>query len=77
LSWALGQVGRPGVDQAIKASVVLPHINFTLDQLNAFFSGLGFNQNEMVALLGAHTLGLYGLVCTTFSYYVRSDSNTG
>lgn len=54
-----------------RASVVLPRVNFNLDQLNAFFSGLGFNQTEMVALLGAHTLGAAD--CPFFQYRIGSD----
>ncbi|KAK8456012.1 hypothetical protein SEVIR_4G259900v4 [Setaria viridis] len=46
------ELGRYDGRVSTRASVVLPRVNFNLDQLNAFFSGLGFNQTEMVALLG-------------------------
>ena len=46
------ELGRYDGRVSTKASVVLPHANFTLDQLNAFFSGLGFSQSEMIALSG-------------------------
>ena len=35
-------------------SVVVPHGSFDLDQLNAFFSGLGLNQTDMIALSGTN-----------------------
>lgn len=46
------ELGRFDGRVSTRDSVRLPGVNFTLDQLNAFFSGLGFSQNEMVALLG-------------------------
>jgi hypothetical protein len=50
------ELGRYDGRLSTKASVVLPHANFTLDQLNAFFSGLGFSQSEMIALSGKRLL---------------------
>ncbi|WVZ78744.1 hypothetical protein U9M48_026402 [Paspalum notatum var. saurae] len=50
------ELGRYDGRVSTRVSVVLPHVNFTLDQLNAFFSGLGFSQTEMVALLGKRRL---------------------
>ncbi|KAF8687469.1 hypothetical protein HU200_043162 [Digitaria exilis] len=47
------ELGRYDGKVSTKASVVLPHATFTLDQLNAYFSGLGvggFTQSEMIAL---------------------------
>ncbi|CAM0909632.1 unnamed protein product [Alopecurus aequalis] len=38
-------------------SVVLPHVDFNLDNLNAYFSNLGLSQTDMIALSGGHTLG--------------------
>lgn len=65
------ELGRYDGRASTRASVVLPRVNFNLDQLNAFFSGLGFNQTEMVALLGAHTLGAAD--CPFFQYRIGSD----
>ncbi|CAD6338502.1 unnamed protein product [Miscanthus lutarioriparius] len=45
------QLGRFDGRVSTRDSVRLPSVNFTLDQLNAFFSGLGFSQAEMIALL--------------------------
>ena len=46
------ELGRYDGRVSTRGSVVLPHVNFNLDQLNAFFSGLGFSQSEMIALSG-------------------------
>lgn len=46
------ELGRYDGRVSTKASVVLPHANFNLDQLNAYFTGLGFSQSEMIALSG-------------------------
>ena len=35
-------------------SVVIPHGTFDLDQLNGFFSSLGLNQTDMIALSGTY-----------------------
>ncbi|PAN22598.1 hypothetical protein PAHAL_4G030200 [Panicum hallii] len=67
----LVELGRYDGRVSTRGSVVLPHVNFNLDQLNAFFSGLGFNQTEMIALLGAHTLGAAD--CPFFQYRIGSD----
>ena len=50
------------VSMSTRDGVVLPHANFNLDQLNAFFSGLGFTQPEMVALSGKQQLQCTSLV---------------
>ncbi|WVZ78737.1 hypothetical protein U9M48_026397 [Paspalum notatum var. saurae] len=65
------ELGRYDGRVSTRDSVVLPHANFNLDQLNAFFSGLGFSQAEMVALSGAHTLGAAD--CPFFQYRIGSD----
>ncbi|KAG2613925.1 peroxidase 45-like [Panicum virgatum] len=65
------ELGRYDGRVSTKASVVLPHANFTLDQLNAFFSGLGFSQSEMIALSGGHTLGAAD--CPFFQYRIGTD----
>ncbi|KAF0903878.1 hypothetical protein E2562_029965 [Oryza meyeriana var. granulata] len=52
-------------------SVVLPHANFNLDQLNAFFSGLGLSQTDMIALSGGHTFGAAD--CRFFQYRIGTD----
>jgi peroxidase len=46
------ELGRYDGRVSTRDGVVLPHANFNLDQLNAFFSGLGFTQAEMIALSG-------------------------
>ena len=46
------ELGRFDGRVSTRDSVRLPGFNFTLDQLNAFFSGLGFSQAETIALLG-------------------------
>ncbi|KAF8658840.1 hypothetical protein HU200_059333 [Digitaria exilis] len=68
------ELGRYDGKVSTKASVVLPHANFTLDQLNAYFSGLGvggFTQSEMIALSGGHTLGAAD--CPFFQYRIGTD----
>lgn len=46
------ELGRYDGRVSTRDGVVLPHANFDLDQLTAFFSSLGFTQAEMVALSG-------------------------
>ena len=46
------ELGRFDGRVSTRDSVRLPGVNFTLDQLNAFFSSLGFSQAETIALLG-------------------------
>nr|CAB3468884.1 unnamed protein product [Digitaria exilis] len=58
-------------EAVLQSSVVLPSVTFNLDKLNAFFSNLGFNQTEMIALLGAHTLGAAD--CPFFQYRIGTD----
>ncbi|GJN39247.1 hypothetical protein PR202_gb28352 [Eleusine coracana subsp. coracana] len=65
------ELGRYDGRLSTKDSVVLPHANFNLDQLNAYFSGLGFTQNEMIALSGGHTLGAAD--CPFFQYRIGTD----
>lgn len=65
------ELGRFDGKVSTRDSVRLPGVNFTLDQLNAFFSGLGFSQAETIALLGAHTLGAAD--CPFFQYRIGSD----
>jgi len=65
------ELGRFDGRVSTRDSVRLPSVNFNLDQLNAFFSGLGFSQAEMIALLGAHTLGAAD--CPFFQYRIGSD----
>nr|CAB3471284.1 unnamed protein product [Digitaria exilis] len=66
------ELGRYDGRVSTKASVVLPHANFTLDQLNAYFSSLGgFTQSEMIALSGGHTLGAAD--CPFFQYRIGTD----
>jgi hypothetical protein len=43
-------LGRYDGRLSTRDSVVLPHGNFNLNQLNGYFSGLGFTQTEMIAL---------------------------
>lgn len=46
------ELGRYDGKISTKNSVVLPHADFNLDQLNGFFSGLGLSQTDMIALSG-------------------------
>jgi hypothetical protein len=46
------ELGRYDGRVSTRDSVVLPHANFNLDQLNAFFAGLGLSQTDMIALSG-------------------------
>ena len=71
------ELGRYDGRLSTKNSVVLPHANFNLDQLNAYFSGLGFTQTEMIALSGETHHRRFQLViqlayfsCTLFAIYV-------
>ncbi|CAL4966657.1 unnamed protein product [Urochloa decumbens] len=66
------ELGRYDGRLSTKASVVLPHANFTLDQLNSFFSGLGLSQSEMIVLSGGHTLGAAD--CPFFQYRIGTDT---
>ncbi|XP_066383474.1 peroxidase 45-like [Miscanthus floridulus] len=66
------ELGRYDGRVSTRDGVVLPHANFNLDQLNAFFSGLGFTQPEMVALSGAHTIGAAD--CPFFQYRIGNDA---
>jgi peroxidase len=46
------ELGRYDGRISTKSSVVLPHADFILDKLNAFFSGMGLSQTDMIALSG-------------------------
>jgi hypothetical protein len=46
------ELGRYDGRVSTQGSVLIPHGNFNLDQLNAFFSGLGLSQDDMIALSG-------------------------
>jgi peroxidase len=46
------ELGRYDGRISTKSSVVLPHADFNLDKLNAFFSGMGLSQTDMIALSG-------------------------
>ncbi|CAD6335564.1 unnamed protein product [Miscanthus lutarioriparius] len=69
------ELGRFDGRVSTRDSVRLPGVNFTLDQLNAFFSGLGFSQAETIALLGKrhrlllihHLIGLAIIVRLTLT----------
>uniref|UniRef100_A0ACD5ZCR8 Uncharacterized protein n=1 Tax=Avena sativa TaxID=4498 RepID=A0ACD5ZCR8_AVESA len=65
------ELGRYDGRISTKSSVVLPHAEFNLDQLNAFFSGLGLSQTDMIALSGAHTLGAAD--CPFFQSRIGTD----
>lgn len=49
------ELGRFDGRVSTGGSVVVPHGTFDLDELNAFFSGLGLNQTDMIALSGTYT----------------------
>ncbi|OEL28912.1 Peroxidase 45 [Dichanthelium oligosanthes] len=51
------ELGRFDGRVSTVGSVLIPHGTFNLDQLNAFFSGLGLSQTDMIALSGGHTIG--------------------
>jgi hypothetical protein len=46
------ELGRFDSRVSTCSSVVIPHGTFDLDQLNGFFSSLGLNQTDMIALSG-------------------------
>ncbi|WVZ78754.1 hypothetical protein U9M48_026411 [Paspalum notatum var. saurae] len=46
------ELGRYDGRASTGGSVMIPHGTFDLDQLNAFFSGLGLSQTDMIALSG-------------------------
>ncbi|TVU08659.1 hypothetical protein EJB05_42070 [Eragrostis curvula] len=65
------ELGRFDGRLSTRNSVVLPHANFNLDQLNSYFAGLGFTQTEMIALSGGHTIGASD--CPFFQYRIGTD----
>lgn len=65
------ELGRYDGRVSTKSSVLLPHADFSLDKLNAFFSGLGLSQTDMIALSGGHTLGAAD--CTFFQSRIGRD----
>ena len=48
------ELGRFDGTVSTCGSVVIPHGTFDLDQLNGFFSSLGLNQTDMIALSGTY-----------------------
>ncbi|CAM0909634.1 unnamed protein product [Alopecurus aequalis] len=66
------ELGRYDGRVSTKSSVVLPHVDFNLDKLNAFFSTLGLSQTDMIALSGGHTLGAAD--CTFFQSRIGTDT---
>ncbi|RCV22778.1 hypothetical protein SETIT_4G247600v2 [Setaria italica] len=68
----LVELGRYDGRVSTQGSVLIPHGNFNLDQLNAFFSGLGLSQADMIALSGAHTIGAAS--CGVFGYRLGTDA---
>ncbi|CAL5041096.1 unnamed protein product [Urochloa decumbens] len=67
------ELGRYDGRVSTRGSVVIPHGTFNLDQLNAFFSGLGLSQADMIALSGAHTIGAAS--CGFFGYRVGAGTD--
>lgn len=65
------ELGRYDGKVSTKSSVVLPHVDFNLDKLNAFFSGLGLSQTDMIALSGGHTMGVAD--CSFFQSRIGTD----
>ncbi|XP_047311291.1 peroxidase 51-like [Impatiens glandulifera] len=61
------ELGRLDGLKSTAASVTgkLPHPNFNLNQLNSLFAANGLNQNDMIALSAAHTIGFSH--CSKFS----------
>ncbi|XP_072973721.1 peroxidase 45-like [Typha angustifolia] len=68
------ELGRLDGKISTKDSVVLPHPNFDLDQLNAMFAKFNLTQTDMVALSGAHTFGVAH--CEKFWYRLYNYSST-
>ncbi|KAL6873678.1 hypothetical protein ACP4OV_013760 [Aristida adscensionis] len=66
------ELGRFDGRVSTRDSVVLPHANFNLDQLVAFFSGLNLSQTDMIALSGGHTIGAAD--CPFFQYRIGEAS---
>ncbi|KAJ1260620.1 hypothetical protein BS78_10G246400 [Paspalum vaginatum] len=66
------ELGRYDGRASTGGSVLIPHGTFNLDQLNAFFSGLGLSQTDMIALSGGHTIGAAS--CGFFGYRVGADA---
>ena len=52
------ELGRYDGRISTKSSVVLPKVDFNLDQLKNFFSNLGLSQTDMIALSGNSTCQL-------------------
>ncbi|CAM0909633.1 unnamed protein product [Alopecurus aequalis] len=65
------ELGRYDGMISTKDNVVLPHVDFNLDNLNAYFSNLGLTQTDMIALSGGHTLG--AAECTFFQSRIGTD----
>ncbi|XP_040381318.1 peroxidase 45-like [Oryza brachyantha] len=65
------ELGRHDGRVSTRDNVVLPHASFNLHQLNAFFTGLGLSQTDMIALSGGHTFGAAD--CRFFQYRVGAD----
>ncbi|XP_066372849.1 peroxidase 45-like [Miscanthus floridulus] len=65
------ELGRFDGTVSTCGSVVIPHGTFDLDQLNGFFSSLGLNQTDMIALSGGHTIGAAS--CGFFAYRLGAD----
>ncbi|WVZ78730.1 hypothetical protein U9M48_026393 [Paspalum notatum var. saurae] len=66
------ELGRYDGRASTGGSVMIPHGTFDLDQLNAFFSGLGLSQTDMIALSGGHTIGAAS--CGFFGYRMGADA---
>lgn len=65
------ELGRYDGRESTRDGVVLPHANFDLDQLTAFFSSLGFTQAEMVALSGKRQY------CTAYYTFTPRPARSG
>ncbi|KAL6873861.1 hypothetical protein ACP4OV_013943 [Aristida adscensionis] len=65
------ELGRYDGRVSTRGSVALPHGTFAVDELTAFFSGLGLSQTDMIALSGGHTIGAAG--CGFFHYRLAGD----
>ncbi|KAJ3696230.1 hypothetical protein LUZ60_001607 [Juncus effusus] len=67
------ELGRYDGKLSTRNSVVLPHPDFNLDQLNQIFSSFGLSQTDMIALSGGHTFGAASCAFVNNRIYPTTD----
>ncbi|XP_072973872.1 peroxidase 45-like [Typha angustifolia] len=67
------ELGRLDGRNSSNSSVILPHPNFDLDELNKMFSNFNLTQTDMIALSGGHTIGVAR--CEKFWYRLYNYSS--